>query len=154
MPKAAQRMGETGTRAAAETTFPRGSPVSQDLGSSAGQQRSPGMRSTWVPWVPDFPMKILAHVTCQANPKLCRHSSPALHPVQSRRVTVRRNFTAGTQPGAGKWFLAHRLCRSRTARGQSGGKNYTFSALCGLTDTRSILEVYQECYQILIYVCV
>lgn len=112
--------------AAAKTTLPRGSPISQDLGSSMDQQRN-----TWVPWVPDSSIRILALPPYQANPNPCQGLSPPL-----LTVTVRRHFTPGAQPGAGKWAVAQRLCRGRTAGGQDRGVNCTYPTPCGPVDTR------------------
>lgn len=95
------------------------------------------MGNTWVPRVPYFSVKILAHVTYQANPCQClpptltqSHGEKELHP--------------RAHPGAGKWDLAHRLCRSRTSGGQNGGMNCMFLALCGpiTQDTNECLVNY------------
>lgn len=67
----------------------------------------------------------------QGNSNPCQGLPPPL-----LTATVRRHFTPGAQPSAGKWAVAQRLCRGRTAGGQDRGVNCTYPTPCGPVDTR------------------
>lgn len=102
--------------------LPRGSWISQDVGSSIGVAHM-GAPWCWWPFVPDSFVSSLAHTTYHTNPN-AHGCLPYLLSSESQ------GWDASPQrPGGRIWALAQKLFRGGTTRGQNGRANHALATI-------------------------